>query len=403
MRVLLKKYEQYLDDSHTGEILFFTGFIIQLVRSLWITTMFPYSGLIGKLCLILSLMLIGSKILLYDIYTLKEFFICGGLMICVLAVYLNSRYLDPFLWFLIIVGCKDISFEKILKVYLIITGAIVFLAFCAALLGVIENLRYETGRGIRIAFGSVYVTDFAAHIFYMILVYCYLEGERLKAYHYIGIAVIAGVVYYFCKTRLDSICILLIAIIFGLNHWLMRPGIKRKRLQRIWKKSWKWGGIFVIPVLAFFSIIATAFYSENSRFLNIINHVISGRLSLGKTGLEKYGISLFGQTVDMIGAGGTTEFPSDYFFIDCSYVHVLLRYGAIFTVILLAIYMFCSYKNKHDIYFLFAIFMVAVNSVIAHHILDLAYNPFACVLLAVCVRKRKSERINGFTTFYHQL
>lgn len=389
MRVLLKKYEQYLNDSYTGEILFFTGFIIQLVRSLWVTTMFPYSGLIGKLCLILPLILIGSKILLYDIYTLKEIFIYGGLMICVFVVYLNSGYLDPFLWLFLIIGCKDISFEKILKVYLVLTGVIVFVAFCAATLGVIENLRYESGRGVRIAFGSVYVTDFAAHIFYMILVYCYLEAERLKICHYIGIVVIAGTVYYFCKTRLDSICILMVAIIFGLNHWFMRPTYKKKKLQRIWKKGWKWGGIFAMPVLAILSIIATAFYSQNNYFLNIINQVISGRLSLGKTGLEKYGIDLFGQAVEMIGAGGTTEFPSDYFFIDCSYVHVLLRYGVIFTIILLAIYIVCSYKNKHDIYFLFAILLLAINSVIAHHILDLAYNPFACVLLAVCIRKKK--------------
>lgn len=395
---MLEKLEHYLNDSHTGEPLFFAAFIIQVIRSIWETTMFPSPGIVGKISLILVVLLMGFKILLYDNYKLKSFLIYGCLIICVSAVFVFSGYLNPFLWLLIIMGCKDISFSKILKVYLLISGIIIFLAFCAALLGIIENLRYETGRGVRIAFGSVYVTDFAAHIFYMILVYCYLKGERLKACHYIGIAVIAGVVYYFCKTRLDSICILMIAIIFGLNHWLMRPQNKKKKLHRAWVKSWKWGGIFIIPVLAFFSIIATAFYSENIRFLNIINQVISGRLSLGKTGLEKYGISLFGQTVDMIGAGGTTEFPSDYFFIDCSYVHVLLRYGAIFTVILLAIYMFCSYKNKHDIYFLFAIFLVAVNSVIAHHILDLAYNPFACVLLAVCVRKRKSERINEFTT-----
>lgn len=43
--------------------------------------------------------------------------------------------------------------------------------------------------------------------------------------------------------------------------------------------------------------------------------------------------------------------------------------------------LFC-FRNKKDIYLLFAIALVAVNCVIAHHIIEAAYNPFAFALLA---------------------
>ena len=84
----------------------------------------------------------------------------------------------------------------------------------------------------------------------------------------------------------------------------------------------------------------------------------------------------------MIGAGGTTIFPDNYFFIDCSYILVCLRYGVIALLLLLIVYSLSCIKNKKDIYFLYAITLVSINCVIAHHILELEYNPFA---LALCI------------------
>ena len=92
-----------------------------------------------------------------------------------------------------------------------------------------------------------------------------------------------------------------------------------------------------------------------------------------------------GQKIDMIGAGGTTIFPDNYFFIDCSYILVCLRYGVIALLLLLIVYSLSCIKNKKDIYFLYAITLVSINCVIAHHILELEYNPFALAILSQCV------------------
>jgi hypothetical protein len=387
MKFKIADLKQYINTICSAEGLFFTGFIIYLGRGMWETTMLPLNTRISQACLLLTIFFIGMKVLFFDTYSVKAYV---GLITgfgCTILTYLNSGYLSPFFWVLILIGCKDISFEKILKVYLVITGSIMILALCTALLGVIENLIYESAdRGVRIAFGSVYVTDFASHIFYMILVYCYLKAERLKTYHFFGIIIITGVVYFFCKTRLDCACMLLIVIVFGVNKWLRKLPYDGKGLFKKWKCFWKAFGLVSMPFFAIISYIFTVHYREENKALVLIDKIISNRLSLGKVGLDTYPVKLWGQAIEMVGAGGTIQLPADYFFIDNSYIHLILRFGFMFTVALLVVYVLCCYKCKTDIYFLFAVTLIALNCVIAHHIFDAAYNPFACVFLACNVR-----------------
>lgn len=389
MKLKIKSLKEEIYNIYSAEGLFFTGFIIFLGRAMWETTMLPLNGLVSLTCFLLSILFIGLKIVFFDTYSVSGYISVFIGFTGTILIYLNSGYLNPFFWILILIGCKNISFEKILKIYLLITVSITILALCAALLGIIENLIYETaGRGTRIAFGSVYVTDFASHIFYMILAYCYLKADHLEIYHFIGIIIIAGVVYYFCRTRLDCISIFLIVIIFGINRWLQKLQFDGKGLLKKWKNFWKWIAVVSIPFFAIISAILTIYYRTDNKVLGLINNLISDRLRQGKIGFDNYQIKLWGQKVDMVGAGGTIQPVTNYFFIDNSYIHVLLRYGMIFTITLLVIYVLCSYKKREDIYFLFVLVLVSLNCVIAHHILEVAYNPFAYVFLAYSGKRK---------------
>ena len=389
-RVLGLKY--YINALCTEESLFFTGFIVYLGRGMWETTMLPLSPWISQMCLLLSIIFIVIKIVFFDAYSVSGYI---GLAIGfsgAIMIYFNSGYTTPFFWFLLLVGCKNVSFEKIQKVYLVIVGSIMILSLCAALLGVIENLIYKSSdRGTRISFGSVYVTDFASHIFYIILTYCYLKADRLKLYHFVGIIIITGIVYYFCKTRLDCVSILLIVVFFGTNRYFQKKTHDGKRLFIKRNSIWKSFGLISMPLMSLVSFIITIFYKEDNKVLAFIDRIISSRLSLGKSGLDNFGIKLWGQSVDMVGAGGTIQWPDDYFFVDCSYIYILLRFGLIFTITLLVVYVLCCCKRINDIYFLIVITLVSINCVIAHHILDIAYNPFACAFIASFFKKKNYD------------
>lgn len=388
MRYKVIGFKHYINTLCTEEGLFFTAFIVYLGRGMWETTMLPLNPWVNQFCLLLTILFMGMKIIFYDTYSISGYI---GLIlgfIGTILIYLNSGYTNPFFWLLVLMGCKNVSFEKILKVYLIIVSSIMILALCAALLGVIVNLIYKPpNRGARIAFGSVYVTDFASHIFYMILTYCYLKAEQLKRHHFIVILIITGMVYYFCKTRLDCMSMLLALIVFGTNCFLQKHIYDGKELLKKWSYLWKYIGLFSIPLMSVISFVITAAYNDENKVLVFVDKIISSRLRLGKFGLDTYSIKLLGQPVNMIGAGRTIQMPDDYFFIDCSYIHILLRFGLIFTIALLVVSFLCCYKRKNDIYFLFVITIISINCVIAHHILDIAYNPFMYALFACYLKK----------------
>lgn len=386
----------WLADPHNGEVLFLLGFILYMWRNVWVTTMFPLTGLMTIVCIPLTGILVALKILLFDRYSIKELFLVGGVAVCVLASAWHSRSANPFFWILIVIGSKDIPFRKLLKIYLAINGAIVLLAFCSSYLGVIEDLQYDQGaRGVRNSFGIIFPTDFAAHIFFMTLVFFYLMGKRLKWYHHLLALAVAAVVFHFCKTRLDCICLVLMVLFFGVGNGIM--GAKRIgwRGKEAWQRCWIWIGSASMVLIAALSIALTMLYPKSGGALEELNQLVSGRLKLGMDGVEKYGFKPFGQVVEFIGFGESTESVGNYSFVDCSYMYVLLRYGVVFLFVLLGMAVYCCYRNWRDLYFLYAMTLVAINCAIAHHILQIEYIPFFLALLARCGGESSSIKGGG--------
>ncbi len=403
MNLLIEKYNHWVKNPYNGEVLFFGGFILYIFWKILRTTMFSYSEMAFQICLILSIILLAAKIFLFDIYTVKMFIAVAAMMACGLLVAVSSGYLWPFIWILIVVAAKDISYRKILQIYLLMNITIVGLAFCASLLGVIENLAYIStdGKGLRYSFGCSYTTDFAAHIFFMLLTAYYLYYKSLRWYHYAGTCIIAGAIYYYCNARLDTICILLLVVFFGIYH-IMRwqkereqitvPSAEAEGIQLITfkrtrtclklKKLFAKLALISMPVTGLFMYLITSAYSPDDELLESINLTITGRLALGKKGLKQFGVSLFGKDVPMEGMGGSLVHTKPYFFIDCSYLFILLRYGILFLGIVFLIYGVICYKRKEDTALMLAILLLAISSAIDHHLLEEAYNPLSYALFA---------------------
>lgn len=411
LEVLVEKYKRFVREPCNGEVLFFGGFILYIFWKMIRTTMFPYSETVFQICLVLSVVILAGKIFLFDIYTVKMFMAVAAMLACGLLIAATSGYLWPFIWVLTVAAAKDVPFGKILRVHLLIGTVVVGLVFCASLLGVIENLAYPTadGQGVRYSFGCLYTTDFAAHIFFMLLTAYYLYHKKLCWCHYIGTCVIAGVIYHYCNAKLDTICILLLAAVFGIYHIMrwqkereqttvpdmeagsMQPVLfKRTKICLKLKKLFGRLGFISLPVIGFAMYLLTSAYREENEFLEVINLSISGRLMLGKKGLKQFGLSLFGNDVPMEGMGGSLKHTKPYFFIDCSYLFILLRYGILFLGIVFIIYGAICYKYRKDTALMLAILLLAVSSAIDQHLLEEAYNPFGYALFAGM--GRKSER-----------
>lgn len=370
-------------DPHMGEILFWIGFIPFLGISVWSTTMFPQSGLISKLCKLIFIACMGTKILLYERFSMQEILAIVFCGICVVGTLYKARYIEPFMWMILIVASKNIPFEKIIQVYLLVTGAICILAFAASMLDVIENLRYENSvRGIRNSFGIIYTTDCGAHVFFCVVSWFYLFGEQIRGYHCAVGLFIGFLVYQFCNARIDAGCIIMSAILFWIGNNIVGKKVGSRRVQRSWKRIWERLGVYVMPTMAILSIAFTAIYSDGNSMWSKLDGTLMARLKFGKMAFTDYGIKLFGQQIEMIGNGGSLELRDDYFFLDCSYVNILMTWGIVLLVIVLLLFCYACHKNRKDLYFQYAIALIAVNCVIAHHLMDIAYNPFVMAVFA---------------------
>ena len=369
-----------------AETLFLLAFCIYLTGAVWSTTMFPLRGLVIRCCRFAAIGLILWKVINFDCFSGKMVKEIMVLTVIVLAVKVFAGYSEPLIWVIFCLGAKDVLFDKILKCYSTISLSIILYAFFAAVLGVIENLKYETGsRGIRNAFGIVYPTDFAAHIFFLILVYFYMKKGKGKIHEYIICLLISFLVLQFCGARLDSACIFLTVIghMYLSYRRTQRRFLRKSRPKRVKRTICFWKcAAYSMPVGMAVMGILTILYHAGVPFIYEINEWLSNRLLLQDKGMMEYGIRLFGQTVKMVGNGGTVIFPKDYFFIDCSYFYIVVQYGIIFLLCVFCVYGICCRKCRNDQYFLLTIFLIAINCMIAHHLLDLAYNPFALAFFA---------------------
>ena len=157
VKQLKRRVQEKLADPQCGDDLFLIGYAMYLATTVWVTTMFPMTKIIQALCMLISLICIAIKIFLYGKYSMKKVLILVTTGLCCVVGLYRNHYVYPLIWFVLIAGSDQVPFEKILKVYLLIVGAIVFLAFSASMLEVIPNLQYETStRGIRNSFGIIY-------------------------------------------------------------------------------------------------------------------------------------------------------------------------------------------------------------------------------------------------------
>ena len=96
---------------------------------------------------------------------------------------------------------NDPIIRKILKVYLIVEIPMIICTMIVGYTGVITNLVYHRGDQVRMSFGFIYPTDFAAGIVFMITVWIVLRQARCTWIE-IGMMIISVVLFEkYCDVR----------------------------------------------------------------------------------------------------------------------------------------------------------------------------------------------------------
>lgn len=367
---LLKKY-------HVDKMLFFLAFTVYIVGHFLSGTMYIYilDKSLPYTIWMVACMLALLKIFLVNVYSdWRDLCLIVSIGLIVWASSLNTNTWDMIYYYVMIVAAQDINFKSIVKVFLATVVTMLIFTIVSAKLGVIAgvtNMRLGSS-DLRYALGTVYPTDLAARLFYIELFYIALRKFKLNLPEYITCLSLTVFTYIVTDTKLDVLLMLLLILAVYLKDAII---LLLEKIQNL-------GVTLILGSMVVMIIILTYGYSSKMWILNKINNILSGRLSVGHIAFENFNVPFFGQIIEQTGNGGLHHGVYSYFFIDCSYIRVLMMNGLFSFLILVAFLVILSNKflNEKAYSLEIALLFVALSSIIDQHLLEISYN---CLLLAM--------------------
>lgn len=344
---------------------------------------------------ILMLILI-LKIVVFDKFKVWQLGFIGIILLLAIYSWRKSQITLLMVMITYILAAKDIDFTKIVKRYFDVNFVMLVGVSIYSLLGIIRNLTFERNGIARQALGIDYPTDLAAYILYLALAYCFLKYNHLKWYHYLGLLFLSFILNLITNARLDVYALILTIIIFIIAKRAQQP---QNRFSRITVSSF-WGLSLILPYIYF---LLTYYYNPTNEVFIKLNDLLSGRLLFGHVALSKYGITMLGQHVVEQGWGGvqglhvfqTAQFK--YFFIDSTYIRLLVIYGSVLAIFIITSLIIISVREtlRHNYVFPAIILIITISSLIDQHLIEITFNPFLLALLANTYTKSAEEKINN--------
>jgi hypothetical protein len=281
-----------------------------------------------------------------------------------------QRSMDPsfFYYFVFVIGAKNVSFKKILKLFLYLEVCMIIITLIAAAAGWITSITIgrRDEATVRLALGMIYPTDFAARTFYLLVTFALYRNFKFNLPEYIGAVALTFTMYFLTDTRIDFILMLLLIILIAAKKQVFR-------FLAFFNRRILTGLIFIFIML---NVVLAYLYSPTNPILRIANKLLSGRLTYGHEAFKRFNVTLFGQVVPQVGNGGIHHGAFDYFFIDVSFIRVLMMLGVFCFIVLMYFiwYLLKRYDQLQLYSFTVALLLVILSSVIDQHLLELSFN-----------------------------
>ena len=372
----------------SGNRIYFLAFTIYFLPTFLMQTTFSTNANSHVLRLIsyIAIPLLLYKIFVVDEWSGKEYVLIVLVLITGIVTWRAAETSDYLFLFPFIIGAKNVNFKSIIKWYLYFNTVFMLSIMIISLLKVIPNLiYYSSNRPTRYALGMVYPSNIAALFLFMALAYCYLRFNRLGLLDYCGIFIISCVGMKLTNTRLDFLATILI-----IPFMIIAQRAYRNKTISKYLASFFW---MAVPITAWVVIFGSYFYNSNNYLLKKLNDLGSGRLVLGHDAFQKYAPNLFGRSITEYSyagvkghqyANGVGQLSHNYFYIDSSYLRLLLLGGIVAFIIIVICLTATALKSTIDrTYVLSAIILiVSLSLMFEPHIIQLIYNPFILSLVA---------------------
>lgn len=381
-----------LDGSTIYEISFALYFVISFFLTSTYTDYLP-GHLLHELSFI-PLIMVLFKIVILEFPKHGRWCVNMVLLSLLIICWRKSGEFILFPMGIFILGAHGVRMKRIVYLYFILGIILLSFTFFTSLAGLTKNLIFYRGgtHTVRQSFGIIYPTDFAAHVLFLVLAYCYLYFDHIGWKSYASFLALAIGVAKFCDARLGAAAIVLTIPVIWIGQHAQRNHLWARYIAMFY---------WIIPIIAGYLTILTAFlYQPSNKILGKLNDALSGRLYFGHLALTRYHLNLFGQKVIENGFGGNSgqqlangnDF-SKYFYIDSSFLRVVILYGIImFILILIAMSAISWISIKQGNFVLASILViVTVSAIVEQRLIDISYDPFLLALFANCYYQIKNK------------
>lgn len=343
--------------------------------------------------LALIMLLIVVRTLYLRCYSKAELLIAVSFCIVVLLSWRHARVYWLLMVPLVIVGAKGIPFDRILKTFLITVGSVIGIAMILSLAGVIPNLAYpreaissvDTSNGYKVtryAFGTTYPTTFSEFVFFLSAAWLFLRRKAVKIYDVILLAAIAVFLYIGPNAMTDALCVAILAGIAALIILLRKASpLSEERVYKLCKP--------LVGTTVLCSAVMTVLmigYDKTSELWLKIDRVFHRRLFFGYVGKKYKGFHLFGSKVRYHTTGGNPDLMGrpDYFNLDCSYHLILINFGIIMLLLIVAFFTLYALRawQKKDLALLLIIVVISLQCVMENRMIQPQYDIFLLMLFA---------------------
>ena len=136
---------------------------------------------------------------------------------------------------------------------------------------------------------------------------------------------------------------------------------------------------FVVTIII--GVLLPALYNPGNPVMYKLNKMVTGRLSLGKTAIERYGLHLGGNKLQWVGSStllfGLND-GDEYFYVDNGFLQLALEFGLLFTAFIIFIYLAsikkaCALDNG---VLVVVLLILGALFVFEPYTVDFAFNPF---------------------------
>ena len=326
----------------------------------------------------------------------KQYFVAGAVLLALLSIVMNLLLTKNKAWVfllftLIYASCFD--FEDVLNT--IFSAQFISLILIATLssFGLMHDYVNMRADGtMRHSLGFGYPTYVSQFVLFMILYYSYKKNFKISP-EKLGLYQLLIVFSYFLT---DSRTEMLISECILIGLFMNSVGIldKFKNVVEFFKKAYA----ICFPLFPIGSYVLVMLYGFIFNKMNVngiifkiaqkFNHIFSNRLYQTFYDFKRYGLSLFGSNIDLVGYFLTKENEGTIIrsnFIDNEYMRILFENGWIFFIAffaIISIVIWHLYKTKKD-GLLFISFVITTSSLINPRLFTITVSVISFMIIPV--------------------